>query len=197
VSADQSQPPPEVNAAARGWMDAIIDRLQSKDAACRHQGAAEVAELLAVPSVPASTTGRTNGYSARLRAILVTASLTILAVGVMSWWALQHASSEGPSNDPSGSSVAAPARIRPSRPESRVDEIDEELGILWNHAVVVDADLFRRADPDPQDALLQRIQGLTERVRSVEGEILAGTQRPPTQDYGPSSSQTLMKGDDS
>lgn len=55
VPDDQPRSPPGENDVAGAWMDAIIDRLQSEDLACRRQGAAELAELLAVTLPPGPT----------------------------------------------------------------------------------------------------------------------------------------------
>jgi hypothetical protein len=55
MSDDQPRSPPGENDVAGAWVDAIIDRLQSKDLACRCQGAAELAELLTVTLQPVPT----------------------------------------------------------------------------------------------------------------------------------------------
>jgi Protein kinase domain len=187
VSDDTPTPLRQINPEIPQWLEAVIDRLHSKDPARRVSSASELAGLLSqclahvqaplAVSLPADLVP----CERRMPPRRYWGAATLLGFAAIVGGALFLRPVRPPVPRATIPAVPDVPYVAPTALLSRSapDEIDQAAREAWNQAEAVEADLHRRADaggPDPVTALARR---LADQARSLEREFGSGREAAP------------------
>jgi hypothetical protein len=205
VSDDQLGPVRQINPDIPVWLEAIIAKLHSKDAAGRFRCASELAELLSrclahvqeplsVPLPPELVPSVTPTRSRRRRRLLWTGvgllGVATIVGAVVTLWPVRAPVPPAPklvSNRPRGTVLGGPSVVRPA--PSAADEIEHPFQEAWGRAAAIEADLHRRTETQDPDSVSTLARCLADRAGCLERAIVLGSDPAPSVPTFPSPFQ--------
>jgi serine/threonine protein kinase len=182
VSDDTPSPLRQVNPEIPEWLEAIVEKLHSKDPARRFASASELAALLggclahvqspltaALPSGLVSSARRVRTRRRRTAASVL-GFAAILGTAIV----FRPDHTPGPHAPPQLGRVAPSIEQVEGPVPGGPDEIDQAARDAWRQSGSIEADLHRRADAGGPDAVSDIARRLADRVNILEREIGSG-----------------------
>jgi hypothetical protein len=190
VTDDEPRPIRELNPEIPAWLEAIVQRLHTKDPAGRFASASELADLLGrclahvqqpltdvLPSglIPAKAKAQPRG-AGRARWLVAAPFLAVpaalgLAFAYRVGWVPRAVAPETPAPVASAEPARAPILRSPRRMN---DDTEDPFSEAWQRAGSIEADLHRPADPPDNDRVSALARDLADRAALLERELTPG-----------------------
>ncbi len=187
VSDDEPRPLRQINPEIPQWLEAVIERLHSKDPARRFSSASELAGLLGhclahvqaplAVSLPAELVPSIREMRPKRRwSAAALLGFAAIVGGALFLWPVRpprpRASIPASQEIPYVARTSSLSKIAP-------DEIDQSAREAWDQAGAIEAELHRRADAGGPDPISELARHLANRAGSLERELGSGRVAAP------------------